>query len=167
MQAPSCIAPAVGDTRGSMRHREGTRKAQALRGIRRVARPTLGTLKRNPDPPGNWTDFTFTRASSVRSAPALHGPGNRFGDRGPLLRMGLLRGNAKHRDQAGWLAAIFRLGGPVVNARRVEPTCGRGHEHPKRSRARVSFIVLQKSKSCVWHRGSASTVKAARACTGA
>ena len=28
-----------------------------------------------------------------------------------------------------------------------------------RSRARVSFIVLQKSKSCVWHRGSASTVK--------
>ena len=44
VQAPSCIAPAVGDTRGSMRHREGTWSAQALRGIRRVVGPH----------PGNW-----------------------------------------------------------------------------------------------------------------
>jgi len=27
------------------------------------------------------------------------------------------------------------------------------------NRARVSFVVLQKSKSCVWHRGSASSAK--------
>jgi hypothetical protein len=42
---------------------------------------------------------------------------------------------------------------------RVKPKARARIRASERSRARVSFIVLQKSKSCVWHRGSASTVK--------
>jgi len=48
----------------------------------------------------------------------------------------------------------------IVCKRPVGQTIGRARRWASdRNRARVSFVVLQKSKSRVWHRGSASTAK--------
>jgi len=94
---------------------------------------------------------------SARLPPSLNW--KRFGDRGPLLRMGA----ASRQCEASGSSRVARCNGSprriVVNVQRVKPKARARIRASERSRARVSFIVLQKSKSCVWHRGSASTAK--------